>query len=1063
MKSCSNNNMPKMWNNNDFILNRRKRSFCKLFFILALGFILALFFSVGQAKADNDKPFEKVILQLSWYHEFQFAGYYAAQLKGYYQEEGLEVEIRERSPGQLPVDEVLSGDADFGNATSDIMLLRMQGKPVVVLAVIMQHSPWVLLVRADSGIKVPEDLIGKTVSMDMSYRDVEIQAMFKNENISTEKITIVRKEPGVENLINGTVDARVSYITSQPFELQKQGFEARVLRPINYGVDFYGDILFTSERQIRGNPQRVAAFHRASIRGWQYAMDHPEELIEYIYSTYYSDPAQASMPYTLDHFRFEAKVMAEDLIHPKLIEIGHMNPNRWQRIADTYAALGMTKPIDTLKGFIYDSNPEFDYKLVYWTIGIIVTILLIAGVCIAILYVFNRRLHYDVQLRTSELSHINKSLVQEISERKMTEKELFQYEHIVSCSTDMLALLDKRFTYIAANQAYLLAFKKSREDLIGHTVSEVFGKEFFEKVIKENAELCLAGKEVNYREWFEFPAYGKRYMDITYFPYIDVNSEVKGFIVNARNVTERKMAEKKLKESEEKYRLLFGAAGDAIFIADATGESKTVIVDCNESTLDLFGCPREEIIGKSVEDLSPSVQPDGRSSQGVISEIAKAALNGNPQFIEFTHCKLDGTLFETEVAVNRLVVENNTYLQAIIRDITERKKAEKALQESEKKYRTLFERSADAVLIIEEDNFVDCNSATVKMLGYKNKNELLNTHPSQLSPHLQPDGQDSFEKANQMMAMAFDKGSNRFEWNHQRKNGVVFPVEVLLTSIPFKEGNFLHVVWRDITERKLAESELENYRKHLETLVNERTEELENAQEELVRKERLAALGELIATVSHEIRNPLGTIRNAVYSIGEALEKNKIDLVNRALGLAENNITRCNRIINELLDYTRKRELMLERTVIDSWLNGVLDEQEFPEEIECVRELHSGIELMIDREYMMRVIYNVITNAIQALQEEDSMGNRITVETVKAGDWLELRFIDTGPGIPAEIREKIFEPLFSTRNFGVGLGVPIIKNIMEEHQGEVKFQSEADKGTVVTLTLPIHKLERKDE
>jgi len=313
------------------------------------------------------------------------------------------------------------------------------------------------------------------------------------------------------------------------------------------------------------------------------------------------------------------------------------------------------------------------------------------------------------------------------------------------------------------------------------------------------------------------------------------------------------------------------------------------------------------------------------------------------------------------------------------------------------------------------------------------------------------------------MAMAFDKGSNRFEWNHQRKNGEVFPVEVLLTSIPFKEGNFLHVVWRDITERKLAESELENYRKHLETLVNERTEELENAQEELVRKERLAALGELIATVSHEIRNPLGTIRNAVYSIGEALEKNKIDLVNRALGLAENNITRCNRIINELLDYTRKRELMLERTVIDSWLNGVLDEQEFPEEIECVRELHSGIELMIDREYMMRVIYNVITNAIQALQEEDSMGNRITVETVKAGDWLELRFIDTGPGIPAEIREKIFEPLFSTRNFGVGLGVPIIKNIMEEHQGEVKFQSEADKGTVVTLTLPIHKLERKDE
>ena len=406
---------------------------------------------------------------------------------------------------------------------------------------------------------------------------------------------------------------------------------------------------------------------------------------------------------------------------------------------------------------------------------------------------------------------------------------------------------------------------------------------------------------------------------------------------------------------------------------------------------------------------------------------------------------------------------NKNYLIGVGIDITNIKKAKEALKESEKRYRTLFERSADAVLVIEGDNFVDCNSATVKMLGYKNKKELLNTHPSQLSPPLQPDGQDSFEKANQMMAMAFAQGSNRFEWDHQRKNGEVFPVEVLLTSIPFKVGNFLHVVWRDITERKQAESELERYREHLEKLVKERTLELEKVHVELVRKERLAALGELIATVSHEIRNPLGTIRNAVYSIGEAIDKKKMDVVNRALKLAESNITRCNRIINELLDYTRKREIKLERTEIDSWLNGVLDEQEFPEDIECVRELHSGIVLLIDRENIRRAVNNVITNAIQALQEEDSRGNRITVESVKTGEWLELRFIDTGPGIPDEIKKKIFEPLFSTRSFGVGLGVPIIKNIMEEHQGEVKFQSEVDKGTIVTLTLPIPKLKEKDE
>ncbi len=514
---------------------------------------------------------------------------------------------------------------------------------------------------------------------------------------------------------------------------------------------------------------------------------------------------------------------------------------------------------------------------------------------------------------------------------------------------------------------------------------------------------------------------------------------------------ERRQAEEALRESEETALALLNATTDSVLLIDRDG----LIIGLNNNMAGNLGRASEDLIGTNVYAYLPVDIAEHRKAKGL-----EAASTRKPVHFEDQRGGrwLENSVFPVYNSRGE-VVRYAIYS----RDVTERKRTEEALHESEKRYRTLFERSADAVLIIEGDNFVDCNSATVKMLGYKNKKELLNTHPSQLSPPLQPDGQDSFEKANQMMAMAFAQGSNRFEWDHQRKNGEVFPVEVLLTSIPFKEGNFLHVVWRDITERKQAESELERYREHLEKLVKERTLELEKVHVELVRKERLAALGELIATVSHEIRNPLGTIRNAVYSIGEAIDKKKMDVVNRALKLAESNITRCNRIINELLDYTRKREIKLERTEIDSWLNGVLDEQEFPKEIECVRELHSGIVLLIDRENIRRAVNNVITNAIQALQDEDSRGNRITVESVKTGEWLELRFIDTGPGIPDEIKKKIFEPLFSTRSFGVGLGVPIIKNIMEEHQGEVKFQSEVDKGTIVTLTLPIPKLKEKDE
>lgn len=146
------------------------------------------------------------------------------------------------------------------------------------------------------------------------------------------------------------------------------------------------------------------------------------------------------------------------------------------------------------------------------------------------------------------------------------------------------------------------------------------------------------------------------------------------------------------------------------------------------------------------------------------------------------------------------------YLVAEGQSIAKRKQAEQTLRNSEHKYRTLFEKSADAILLIDGEVFIDCNPAAIAMLGYKNKQELLNSHPSQLSPPVQADGRNSFEKANEMIATAFEKGSHRFEWDHKRYNDKVFPVEVLLTVVPFGGKELLHVVWRDITQRKKSEA-----------------------------------------------------------------------------------------------------------------------------------------------------------------------------------------------------------------------------------------------------------------
>jgi len=147
--------------------------------------------------------------------------------------------------------------------------------------------------------------------------------------------------------------------------------------------------------------------------------------------------------------------------------------------------------------------------------------------------------------------------VRDITERKNAEEELRQYAHIVSSSDDMLALLDNNFVYLAANDAYLEAFEKHRDELLGHTVADIFGSEFFNETIKPNADRCLEGQNVRFQNWFEFPGTGRRYMDVSYSAYRGDDSRIKGFVVSARNISELLIIEEKLRESEEKFSRAF--------------------------------------------------------------------------------------------------------------------------------------------------------------------------------------------------------------------------------------------------------------------------------------------------------------------------------------------------------------------------------------------------------------------------------------------------------------------------------------------------------------------------
>jgi signal transduction histidine kinase len=265
----------------------------------------------------------------------------------------------------------------------------------------------------------------------------------------------------------------------------------------------------------------------------------------------------------------------------------------------------------------------------------------------------------------------------------------------------------------------------------------------------------------------------------------------------------------------------------------------------------------------------------------------------------------------------------------------------------------------------------------------------------------------------------------------------------------------------NLVYRRRAQLALQAYREHLEKLVEERTSKLESAQEALIQKERLAVLGQITATVAHEIRNPLGTVRTSIFSIEDAMEQHQFNRVARALKLAERNINRCDEIISELLGFSRPRALKPEPMDVDTWLKSLMAEQDIPEGMTCQCHFGAGIVLSFDKESLRRAFINVITNAVQALEDDQSQDHHLTVETKIVNNRLEIRVADNGPGIAEDLRDKIFEPLFSTKGFGVGLGLSIVKDIMENHGGGVEISTELGKGTTVCLWLPI--LDTKEE
>jgi PAS domain S-box-containing protein len=395
---------------------------------------------------------------------------------------------------------------------------------------------------------------------------------------------------------------------------------------------------------------------------------------------------------------------------------------------------------------------------------------------------------------------------------------------------------------------------------------------------------------------------------------------------------------------------------------------------------------------------------------------------------------------------------------------------EKALADEATRRRILIDQSRDGIVVLDQDGKVyEANQKFAEMLGYSSE------EARQLNVF---DWEYLFPREQVVeMIRTVDEAGDHFETRHRRKDGSTYNVEISTNAATFAGQKLVFCVCRDITERKTMEKQLQEKNEELDAQNEElkATEEelrasnselqaahnkLLETQEQLIRSEKLAAIGQLASGVGHELRNPLGAIKNAGFYIRRRVANTDIPSteprVMEFLDIIDEEVNSANKVITDLLGFSRVAKPTVAPANIAGIIEDALRYTPVPEKIKLTKDINNGLPMvMVDGEQIKQVFLNITLNAIQAMGEK---GGRLDIRASDKGKFVEVEFIDTGGGIPDQIKEKIFDPLFTTKAKGVGLGLSVCKTIMERHEGDIKVKSQAGKGTTFTISLPTEKV-----
>jgi PAS domain S-box-containing protein len=540
--------------------------------------------------------------------------------------------------------------------------------------------------------------------------------------------------------------------------------------------------------------------------------------------------------------------------------------------------------------------------------------------------------------------------------------------------------------------------------------------------------------------------------------------EVSGIISIVRNVTDRKRMEEALRESEERANAICNATTDAVALLDRQGN----IIFLNDVGATRYGRQPYELLGLCLHDLLPTERGAAHRSkcEAVVSSGCPVHFQderAGRHYDTFLYPVFDGdgdvrmiALFSRDITEQRqvedelkqyrcqleeLVDERTSELtranMRLHREIAERRRVEFALRESETRFRGLIESASDWIWEVNADGAYTYASPRLKdILGYE-PDEILGKTPFDLMPP----GEARRVAAEFRRIVEERRPLEQLQnWNIHRDGRLVL-LETSGVPILEEDGTLVGYrgIDRDITARKRAEEEL-----------RQAYEQLERAQDLLLRREKLAVLGQLAGGVGHELRNPLGVIANAVYYLQAKLPDDDA-AIQKHLQLIAAEVRTSEKIVRDLLGFSRTGPGERREEAISDLLGEVLERHPPPGNVEVMCDLPSDLSpVWIDAQQISQVLGNLVVNAYQAMPE----GGTLSIDAFHREGKVHLSLRDTGCGISEENMRKLFEPLFTTKDRGIGLGLAVSKTLVETNGGEIAVESRIGVGTTFALALP---------